>query len=105
MAEIRWSLTAGEDLREIEEYIARDSPVYAVRTVDRIVESVERLEMFPLSGRMVPEFEREDLREVIFGSYRIVYLVQEVTVTILRVVHGARDIIRLAQLEPWDTIE
>lgn len=105
MADIRWSLAAGKDLREIEEFIARDSPVYAVRLVDRIVEAVERLEPFPLSGRIVPEYDREELREVIFGSYRIVYLVQEEMVTILRVVHGARDMIRLADREPWETIE
>src|SRR5687768_17718221 len=103
MAEIRWSLTSEADLREIEEYIARDSVVYAVRMVDRIVESVDRLEPFPLSGRMVPEFERTELREVICRPYRIVYLYNEPVVTILRVVHGARDIIRLADEDPWDT--
>lgn len=106
MAEIRWSLTAAADLQDIEDFVARDSPVYAVRLVDGIVQAVERLEPFPLSGRVVPEFEREDLREVLFSSYRIVYLVEEETVvTILRVVHGARDMLRLAEREPWETIE
>ena len=105
MAEIHWTITAGEDLREIEEYISRDSPVYAVRMVDRIIESVEQLELFPQSGRMVPEFEREDLRELICRPYRIVYLHHDDEVTVIRVVHGARDLYRLARLEPWDTIE
>lgn len=105
MAEIRWSLTAAADLRDIEEFVARDSPVYAVRLTDRIVEAVERLEAFPLSGRMVPEFERDDLREVILGSFRIVYLTQGESVTVLRVVHGARDIVRLSEREPWEAIE
>jgi toxin ParE1/3/4 len=105
MAEIRWSLTATADLQAIEEFVARDSPVYAVRLVDRIVQAVERLAPFPLSGRVVPEFERGDLREVIFGSYRIVHLVQGETVTVLRVAHGARDMSRLAERQPWETIE
>lgn len=105
MAEIRWSLTSESDLREIEEYIARDSPVYAVRMVDRIIESVDQLESYPLSGRMVPEFERQELREIICRTYRIVYLFEDPVVTILRVIHGARDFIQLASENPWDTIE
>jgi toxin ParE1/3/4 len=104
MAQVRWSLTAAGDLRDIEEYVARDSPVYAVRLVDRIVASVERLERHPLSGRIVPEFTRDDLREVISGAYRIVYLVNEDTCHVLRVVHGARDIAALAEDLPWDLI-
>jgi toxin ParE1/3/4 len=105
MAEIRWSVTAGEDLQGIEEYIARDSPVHAVRVVDRIIETVEQLVAFPLSGRMVPEFEREDLRELIAGSYRIVYHYHQEKVYVLRVVHAARDIVQLAARQPWETIE
>ena len=105
MAAIYWSLTATEDLQAIEEFVARDSPVYAIRLTDRIVEVVERLEDFPLSGRVVPEFVREDLRELIVGSYRVVYLVEEDSVTILRVVHGAQDLVGVAEQAPWDTIE
>src|ERR1051325_6345176 len=100
MAQIRWSLAAEADLREIETHIARDSPTYAVRTVDRIVESVDQLERFPLSGRMVPEFERQELREIIYRSYRIVYLFENEVVSILRVVHGARDLVGLQDREP-----
>jgi len=48
MAEIRWSLTATEDLHDIEEFVARDSRAYAVRLTDRIVEAVERLAELPL---------------------------------------------------------
>jgi plasmid stabilization system protein ParE len=105
MAEIRWSVTAGEDLRQIETTVARDSPIHAVRLTERLVDAVERLEAFPLSGRSVPEFDRDDLREVICGSYRVVYLAGEDRVTILRVVHGARDILGLARREPWESVE
>jgi toxin ParE1/3/4 len=85
---------------KIEEYIARDSPLHAVNLVDRLVEATERLETFPLSGRVVPEFERAELREVIFRSYRMVYLLVDDLVTIPRVVHAARDLPRLALDEP-----
>ena len=77
MAQVRWSLTAGNDLQDIEDFIARDSILHAVAFIDRIVEATETLLKKPLIGRIVPEFNREDLREVIFRGYRIVYLVQD----------------------------
>lgn len=81
MAKIRWSVTA-----------AGDSILYAVSFVDRLVESVERLTSTPLAGRKVPEFGQEDLREIIFRGYRVIYRVSGNTLSILRVVHGARNL-------------
>lgn len=102
MAQVRWSLTAGNDLQDIEDFIARDSVLHAVTFVDRVVESAETLLKSRHIGRVVPEFNRPDLREVIFRGYRIVYLLQENEVLILRVVHGARDLLELVRREPWD---
>lgn len=102
MAQVRWSLTAGNDLQDIEDFIARDSVLHAVAFVDRIVESAETLLKNPHIGRVVPEFNREDLREVIFRNYRIVYLLQDEKVFVLRVVHGSRDLAALVRREPWD---
>ncbi len=102
MAQVRWSLTAGNDLRDIEDFIARDSVLHAITFVDRIVESADTLLKNPHIGRIVPEFSRPDLREVIFGNYRIVYLLKDDEVFILRVVHGARDLLTLVRREPWD---
>ncbi|MBX9658342.1 MAG: type II toxin-antitoxin system RelE/ParE family toxin [Nitrospiraceae bacterium] len=102
MAQVRWSLTAGNDLQDIEDFIARDSALHAITFVDRMVESTETLLTNSHIGRVVPEFNRPDLREVIFGTYRIVYLVKDDTVFILRVVHGARDLQALVRREPWD---
>lgn len=101
MAQIRWTLTAAEDVRLLEEWIARDSPLSAVDFTDRLIGSVEKLADSPLLGRKVPEFNQDDLREFIFRGYRVVYSVGESFVTILRVVHGARDMRRLADREPW----
>ena len=102
MAQVRWSLTAGNDLQDIEDFIARDSVLHAITFVDHIVESAETLLKTPHIGRIVPEFNRMDLREVIFRSYRIVYLAQDNGVFILRVVHGSRDLLALVRREPWD---
>ena len=102
MAQVRWSLTAGSDLQDIEDFIARDSVLHAITFVDRVVESAETLLKTPQIGRMVPEFNRPDLRELIFRDYRIVYLLQNNEVFILRVVHGSRDLLALVRPDPWE---
>lgn len=102
MAKIRWSVTAESDLREIEEFIAKDSVLHAVSFVDRLVESADRISRYPQAGRSVPEFNRQDLREIVYRGYRVVYLVEAEAVTILRVVHGARNMADLVRGESWD---
>jgi len=87
---IVWTLQAIEDVEAIRAYIARDSPHYAALMVERIVESVDRLKEFPRSGRVVPEVDRDASREVILGTYRIVYRLEDDRAEILTVVHAAR---------------
>ena len=101
MAEVRWSVSAADDLRAIEEWIARDAPRHAVEFVDHLVDAATKLKRMPRSGRVVPEFGRRDVREVVFRGYRIVYLVRPRVVTVLRVVHGARDLKSLREGEGW----
>ncbi len=101
MAQIRWSLTAENDLRAIEEFIAKDSVPHAISFIDRLIESAEKLSSSPKIGRVVPEFGREDLREVLYRDYRVVYQLHGDTATILRVVHGTRDLAGLVHREPW----
>lgn len=102
MAQVRWSLTAGNDLQDIESFIARDSIVHSITFVNRLIESAETLLKSPHIGRIVPEFNRPDLREVLFRGYRVVYLMQDHGIIVLRVVHGARDLLALVQREPWE---
>ena len=68
-----WSNTAVADLVDIYDFIARDSTHYARRMVDRITARSIQLARFPESGSIVPEFVRDDLREVIESPYRIIY--------------------------------
>ena len=90
MTRVRWAPQALEDLQSIRAYIARDSVEYADLIIDQIVQAVERLENHPRSGRIVPELGLSSIREVIVGSYRIVYLLAGVDAFILTVFHGAR---------------
>ena len=73
MTELLWSPQALRDLEGIRAYIALDSPQYADLIVRQIVAAVERLKAFPESGRIVPERNVPDIREVIVGRYRVVY--------------------------------
>lgn len=92
MAAIQWSLNAEEDLHEIELFIARDSIHYAVHFVDSLIDAVQHLRHSPQMGRIVPEMNQDRIRELIFYSYRIVYLLEDNTVTILRVLNAARQL-------------
>ena len=96
MAEVVWTRQAVEDLEEIRRFIARDSEHYATLVYRRLVECLDHLEPFPLSGRVVPEFGRESIREVIWGNYRIVYRVKGTLVEVLTVFHGSRPLRELS---------
>jgi toxin ParE1/3/4 len=72
--------------------IASDSPFYAGSVVRRIVALTRTLEKFPFAGRKVPEFEDENLREMIAYSYRVIYRVEAAEVIVAAVIHGKRDL-------------
>jgi len=91
MVEIIWTPFALEDLQSIYDYIAKDSPYYANRFIDKLVDRVDMLIDHPEAGRIVPEFENELIRELIEGSYRIIYKINSITeIGIVRVHHSAR---------------
>lgn len=90
MSRVVWSRQALEDLDSIREFIGRDSPRYAAALVERLAGAVERLQRFPQSGRIVPEVGDPELREVLVGSYRVVYRLSRAEVGVVTVLHGAR---------------
>ncbi len=87
---IVWSPLAIERLVEAARYIARDKPETAERWAADAFAVVERLAGMPRSGRVVPELERDDVREVVYGAYRWIYRVVGEDVLILTVRHGRR---------------
>lgn len=70
---VEWSPLALDRATDIARYIAKDNPGAAERWVDELFDSVGRLAEFPESGRVVPEVGVRRIREVIFGSYRVIY--------------------------------
>jgi plasmid stabilization system protein ParE len=73
-------------------YISQNSPQYAQRLVERLTRRSEQIANFPFSGRLVPEFETEQIREVIEGSYRIIYYIKPEQIDVIAVLHAARNI-------------
>jgi len=87
-----WARRASQDLEAIASYIAADSPAYASIVLKRIVHLSKTLTRFPRSGRKVPEFENENIRELLVYSYRVIYRIEGSEVTIAAVIHGKRDL-------------
>ena len=89
---IVWTLRSREDLRDIATFIAKDNPAAALKLGDLIFTCVDSLEKFPELGRVVPERNQPNIREIVVKNYRLVYRVhqKEKFLEILRVWHGAR---------------
>jgi addiction module RelE/StbE family toxin len=87
---VHWTQNAVEHLVNIYEYIALNSPTYAKRVVDRITRRSQQIADQPLSGRKVPEYQSDDIRELIEKPYRIIYRIKADQIDVLAVIHGAR---------------
>lgn len=83
--------TAEEHLDSIYLYIAKDSPQFAKRMVDRLTSRSIQIAEYPLSGRAVPEYEMDQIREVIEGPFRIIYYIKPDQIDVLACIHAAQD--------------
>ena len=95
---IVWSPLAVERAAEIAEYISRDNPTAAEKWIDTVFSKVEQLKSFPENGRIVPEINSKDFRELIYGNYRIIYRLEKIQVSIFTIRHGK-------QILPLDEIK
>jgi plasmid stabilization system protein ParE len=94
MAEITWTEEAQHWIEDIFEYIATDNPAAAARTVQGIYERAQVLATFPEIGHRYLASSR-DVRILLYGHYRIAYLVKEDgNIDVLGVFHGSLDITR-----------
>lgn len=93
MVQIRWSTLSVGDLKEIFEYISRDSKRYATIQLVRLRAKAKILKDYPLAGKIVEEYADERFRELIEGNYRIIYkIVSSTQVDIITVHHSSRDL-------------
>ncbi len=98
MAELIWSHEARRWLREIYDYISEDSPDAALRVVRGIIRRTRQLREFPESGQVYEPRKYPGVRMLVFGRYRILYLLRGDEVFILGVFHGALDLQRHLKL-------
>lgn len=88
-----WTDPALHDLLKITQHIKVDKPIAAQQFGKEIKQKVSRLAEFPHSGRIVPEFQIQSLRELLIGGYRIIYRIisSRFRIEILSVFHGAQE--------------
>lgn len=97
MAEVVWTEEALDGLREIHDFVAEENPAAVIRVIDGISARVDQLEQHPESGYRYEDSSRH-VRILVYGNYRIAYLVEgERDVFVLGVFHGAMDINRLVR--------
>ena len=94
MVQVDWAQPALEDLQEVYEFVARDSPRYAQLTVERVTDVAERLAGFPELGQVLPEFPHLAYRQMVVGVYRLIYREDpgENRIVVMGVIHSSRDL-------------
>ena len=88
---VKWTTPAKLDLKDIHDYIARDSKHYAQKVSQDIIEKSENLRRFPEIGRIVPEIDDPKIREILIYSYRLIYEVLPDGVQVLALIHSKRN--------------
>lgn len=92
MAEIIWTNPALEDLNDIAEYIALSNVLSAKKLVQKVFDKVERLEIFPESGKQAIEISDLNYREIVVNPCRVFYKVENDNVFILHIMRQERDL-------------
>jgi toxin ParE1/3/4 len=85
-----WTQLATEQLDEAMAYIAQDRPATAAEWLEDILDLAGSLADFPDQGKMVPEAEREEIRELILAPYRLIYRRDEKAVYVTMLLHSRR---------------
>lgn len=84
---VHWTDRAKARLKLILDYIAQDTPLVATQVIERLIRRSQQLGELPHSGRAVPEYQREDLREILERPYRLIYRILADRIDIITVMH------------------
>lgn len=90
--EVKWTNAAWNDLEEVANYIAKDSPYYAATFVREVRDKARSLNRMAERCRVVPEFNAPNIRELLIKRYRLIYQITEQNVYIVGFIHGSRDL-------------
>jgi toxin ParE1/3/4 len=87
---VQFTPSARQQFLSAVAFIRQDNPPAAVRFRQKAESVLRRLEKFPASGRVIPEYPELPYREVIVAPYRFFYRVERATVWMVAVWHGAQ---------------
>lgn len=87
---VHWTARAEARLNAIHDYIAQENPDAALRLAQSLLSRSQQIAAFPKSGRRVPSYGRDDVRELIEGHYRLIYRVLPQRIDVVAVMHGAQ---------------
>lgn len=87
---VHWTARAITRLDAICAHIAQDSPFAAAAMERRLLLRSRQISAHPHSGRAVSDFARDDVRELIEGSYRLIYRIRSDRIDVLAVMHCAQ---------------
>lgn len=88
---VKWTKPAKQDLKAVYIYIKKDSEYYAKKVANEIVDKSEFLNEFPQMGKIVPEINDPNIREIYVYSYRLIYEILNNKISILALIHGRRN--------------
>ncbi|NJO03053.1 MAG: type II toxin-antitoxin system RelE/ParE family toxin [Bacteroidia bacterium] len=93
MAEVILTRVARQDLIDIEDYVSEQSPSRTQALINKLLDRITILETLPQAGPKIPELDNDELRQLVEGSYRILYrIASEETIYILRFLHNRRQL-------------
>ncbi len=87
---LRFTPTARKQFLDALAFIHRDKPSAARQFGSKAERALARLELFPASGRCIPEFPDLEFREVVIRPYRFFYRMEGTTVWVVAVWHSAQ---------------
>ncbi|MDB5012179.1 MAG: plasmid stabilization protein [Daejeonella sp.] len=90
MVRVNWTFQSVNDVKNIADFIAKDSKKYAQIQVHRFFEATEILETSPKIGRIVPELNNNSIRELLLGNYRIIYRIVEIDLVDILTIHHSK---------------
>jgi toxin ParE1/3/4 len=93
MVQIKWTDQAVLDLKEIADYISRDSKKYAKHQIQSIKQRTQILKKNPFSGQILDFLNHPEVRQLVEGNYLIIYRIKsELRIDIVSIHHTSRDL-------------
>lgn len=97
---VNWTDEASAWVENIYHFIAADKPETAEQIAEEIYHKTDILKDFPEIGYRLPDYSRHHVRVLLYGHYRIVYIIKKNgQIDILGVFHGALDLKKYLLLE------